>query len=241
MQRHITRPTVATVFGAALSVASIAGTAGFLIGRYPLFRPYLPVEFSAEQLPSRWVAKTYTLVLMPVWVQLVLALVFGAIAIILLWRAVPPADPGEARLAAEDAERMLITAEAVVLLSAIWITFQALGAVELDRLWERGWGGYRPFYVQALVTAIVLSGVVGVRAMASVGRPARRTEPGPASCWRFRHLYFNPNDPALFVPARQGVGWTVNFGQARAIGMMLLVLSIGVGGPFLIVRYLITG
>jgi len=237
MPRHVPRPTLTTAFGAGLSVAAIAGTAGFLIGRYPLLRPYLPVQFSEEGLPSRWVAKSFTLVLMPVWMQVVLAIVFGTLALVLLWRAVPSEDAADDRLAAEDSARMLVSAEAVVLLSAIWIAFQALGAAELDRLWERGWGGYRPFYGQALVVAIVLSLVVGVRAITLLGRSAPRPEPAPSTHWRF-NLYVNPRDPALFVPARRGGGWTVNFGRPHAILLIVLVVAIGVGGPLFIVRYL---
>lgn len=239
MKRKVNRPTVATALGAAVTVASVASTAGFLVGRYPLLRQFLPVHFTDEGLPTRWQRKTYALVLVPVWVQLVLTVVFGAIAVILLWRALPPDDPHEARLVAEDRKRMLITAEAVVLLSAIWVTFQSLGATELVRLWERGWGGYRRIYGQGLVVAIVASVGIGVRAMASLGRPTQPAGTEPSPHWRFKHLYFNPRDPALFVPARRGLGWTLNFGRLGAILLMAIVLAIGIGAPVAIVRYLI--
>ena len=239
MKRHITRPTLATILGAGATVASVAGTAGFLVGRYPLLPLFVPVHLTDEGLPDRWQGTTYTLVLMPVWVQLVLALVFGAIAVILLWRAVLPDDAHAVRLAAEDSERMLVAAEAVVLLSAIWVSFQALGAAELVRLWQRGWGGYRRIYGQALVGAIVASVVVGVRAIATLGGAARPRESDASPHWRCRHLYFNPKDPALFVPARHGLGWTVNFGRPRAILLMAVVLAIGIGAPLALVRYLI--
>lgn len=239
MKRHVTRPTLATVLGAGTTVASIAGTAGFLVGRYPLLPLFVPVHFTDEDLPDRWQVTSYALVLMPVWVQLVLALVFGAIAVILLWRAVPPDDAQAVRLAAEDSERMLVTAEAVVLLSAIWVGLQALGAAELVRLWERGWGGYRRIYGQALVGAIVASVVVGVRAIATLGGSPRSRESEASPHWRFKRLYFNPKDPALFVPARRGLGWTLNFGRPRAILLMAVVFTIGIGAPVALIRYLI--
>ena len=239
MKRRVTRPTLATVLGAGVTIASIAGTAGFLIGRYPMLRQFLPVSFTDEGLPERWHSKTYALVLVPVWVQLVLTLVFGAIAVLLLWRAVPSDDPYEARLAAEDSERMLITAEAVVLLAAIWVSFQALGATELVRLWQRGWGGYRRIYGQTIVGAIVASVVVGVRAIATLRGSSRPAQRESSPHWRFKLLYFNPKDPALFVPARYGFGWTLNFGRPKAIVLMAVVLAIGIGAPFAIVRYLI--
>ena len=46
--------------------------------------------------------------------------------------------------------------------------------------------------------------------------------------WYAGVFYNNPDDPALFVPKRFGLGWTLNFGHPQArlilIGMMLLVL-----------------
>jgi uncharacterized membrane protein len=239
IKRHVIPPTLATILGAGVTVASIAGAAGFLIGRYPSLPLLVPVHFADQGLPDRWQVKTYTLVLMPVWVQLVLALAFGAIVVILLWRSVLPDDAHAVRLAAEDSERMLVAAEAVVLLSAIWVSFQALGAVELVRLWERGWGGYRWIYGQTLVAAIVASVVVGVRAIATLGGSTRSGESDASPHWRFTHLYFNPKDPALFVPARRGLGWTLNFGRPRAVLLMGVVLAIGIGAPAALVRYLI--
>ena len=46
--------------------------------------------------------------------------------------------------------------------------------------------------------------------------------------WYGGLFYNNPDDPAVFVPKRFGLGWTMNFGHPQArlvlIGMLLLVL-----------------
>ena len=46
--------------------------------------------------------------------------------------------------------------------------------------------------------------------------------------WLGGVFYNNPDDPALFVPKRFGLGWTLNFGHPQArlvlIGVLLLVL-----------------
>ena len=57
--------------------------------------------------------------------------------------------------------------------------------------------------------------------------------------WRFTALYFNPSDPALFVPARYGYGLTLNFGRPAAIAIMVAILLAGLGGPFLLARALL--
>ncbi|MDQ2905934.1 MAG: DUF5808 domain-containing protein [Ktedonobacteraceae bacterium] len=46
--------------------------------------------------------------------------------------------------------------------------------------------------------------------------------------WPGGFLYNNPDDPALFVPKRYGLGWTLNFGHPRStlflISILLLLL-----------------
>jgi len=50
--------------------------------------------------------------------------------------------------------------------------------------------------------------------------------------WYGGFFYNNPDDPALFVPKRFGLGWTVNFGHSQGklvlIGMLLLPLVLGI-------------
>src|SRR5579884_326149 len=45
--------------------------------------------------------------------------------------------------------------------------------------------------------------------------------------WYNGIFYNNPDDPALFVPKRFGLGWTLNFGHPQArlfiIGMLVVV------------------
>ena len=50
--------------------------------------------------------------------------------------------------------------------------------------------------------------------------------------WYGGVFYNNPDDPALFVPKRYGLGWTMNFGHPQSklflIGILLLLLLFGV-------------
>jgi uncharacterized membrane protein len=71
-----------------------------------------------------------------------------------------------------------------------------------------------------------------------IGRPPAR-EVDNEGLWRFTALYFNPSDPALFVPARSGYGLTLNFGRPMAIAIMVAILLTGLGGPFLLARALL--
>ncbi|MSO56590.1 MAG: hypothetical protein EXQ55_06675 [Acidobacteria bacterium] len=104
MTKKIYRPTGLTLIGLATTIAAIAGTAGFVVGRAPMLRQFIPVHFDAEGLPDRWLPVTYWLVLLPVWIQLILTVVFGAIGGLLLYRTHPLQprgleDEGEGRIA----------------------------------------------------------------------------------------------------------------------------------------------
>lgn len=230
---RLPRPTIVTAAAGSLTLASIAGTAAFLLGRYPQLPPTLPVEFR-EGMPYYFIGKSYLTVLTPVWTQLLLAIVFGAVASILLWRSHHHTTPEHAA----DAERMLHAAEAISLLGFVWITFQAATAIGLTRLWTLYYGGMGALYERGFWVALALSIAIGVRAARKIGRSANRLS-GDADVWRLKALYFNPADPALFVPARGGRGFTMNFGRPVAIALVLFLLLVGLGAPIMLARALL--
>jgi uncharacterized membrane protein len=91
-----------------------------------------------------------------------------------------------------------------------------------------------------LVTILALTLTLALRYGQSGWRQRRRTgapmtargDATPDSAWIGGLIYYNPDDPALFVEKRSGLGWTVNFGHPQArlilIGLLLvpLVLSL---------------
>lgn len=91
-----------------------------------------------------------------------------------------------------------------------------------------------------LVTILALTLTLALRSGQSGWRQQRRTglpltacgDATPDSAWIGGLFYYNPEDPALFVEKRYGLGWTVNFGHPQArlilIGLLLvpLVLSL---------------
>jgi uncharacterized membrane protein len=88
----------------------------------------------------------------------------------------------------------------------------------------------RPFelVVLSLLAAsslcLIVIGPIGSRA------PSHSNDYTPDGAWKLGVFYYNPNDAALFVEKRFGLGWTVNFGQTRAwvlIGLALAPLGLG--------------
>jgi uncharacterized membrane protein len=239
MTSKIYRPTVLTLFGLATTIAATFWTIGFILGRAPLLPRFLAVHFDQDGIADRWLPPSWTIVLVPVWIQLTLGGVFGALALVLLHRTQRVRQTVEDEMNRQDRERMLAMAEAVSLLGAIWVSVQALGAVRLFIMWQRGCCGMGNVYNQSLVVAIVLSIIVGIRASAYTRHARPVTRPTSEAHWRFMGIYFNPQDPAVFVPLRSGVGWTLNLGRPRALFFLLLVLGFGIAAPVLILRLLL--
>jgi uncharacterized membrane protein len=57
--------------------------------------------------------------------------------------------------------------------------------------------------------------------------------------WYGGIFYNNPDDPAVFVPKRYGLGWTVNFG--RPLGKLFLIGTLLLPLVLLILTVLISG
>jgi len=220
------RPTPLTR-GAALAMALvILATALFLALEYSSLPALLPVHFNRIGAPNGWQYRTVLRVFIPVGVQLTLAAILAAVAALLLSRS-----HGEHDRSAPDVRAAAMAAEAVVLLATIWIVFQGYAAFALARMWVTH-RATLPFYNLAELVCVAASVVVAVRAHRGLGRPEPR--PFVATHWRLGQLYKNPDDPALFVPTRDGRRWTLNFGRPVAGALLGVVLLIGVLGPSLL-------
>jgi uncharacterized membrane protein len=235
----IYRPTVLTLLSVAVTIASIAATLGYILGRAPSLPGILPVHFDSEGIADRFVRASYSVVLVPVWIQLGLATLFSALSGILLYRTRRERTPVEHADARQERERMLMTAEAISLLAALWVSFQGLLAVRLLFMWQMMCCGLGDLYYQALALCIVLSVVIGIRAAVYVRYPTPAVQPTDDAYWVLSGVYFNRHDPSLFVPLRRGSGWTLNFGRPQAVAFLAVLLFFSIGTPLLIFSVLL--
>lgn len=212
----------------------VAATTVFLIGRYPALPGLLPVHFNVNGAANGWQYRTLPRVMVPVFIQLALVTSLGLIGTLLRSRGHDRHDPDE-----PDVRAAQVASEAVVLILTVWVAQQACGAVALSDVWMHERATLGPLYVPSEIAGVMLTLVIGVRAMRSLARPAPK--PYHADHWRFGQLYRNPNDPALFVPTRDGSRWTLNFGRPVAAALLGGVLVIGALGPtvilVLVLRY----
>ncbi len=58
-------------------------------------------------------------------------------------------------------------------------------------------------------------------------------EPTPNECWKAGVIYYNPNDAALFLEKRTGLGYTLNFGN-RWSWVLMLGLALVISSSFVL-------
>ena len=231
MRQRWSPPTRRTLMCACWSTGITLATISYLALLYPTLPAGLPVRYMRGE-PVFFQAKTPVVVMLPALVQAALLVTFAALCLLLLWRAHPASSADDAG----DRHRMSLAVEGVALLGAVWISVQAIGAARLVSVWQGGRGGFGRVYNLTLLVSLIVSAVVVWRTMRTVRQQETVAAETNPALWRFTNLYFNPADPALFVPTRRGVGWTLNFGRPLAIVLIATILSVGVGGPYFLAR-----
>ena len=225
--RRFLHASALTRYAASLGGLAIVATAAFLVWRCPSLPDILPVHFRASGRPDGWQFRTMPRVFVPVFVQLGIFLAGTSIGALLLSRR-------DAAVAATSAgARAAVTAaEAIMLISTTWVVVQSYTAFALVRLWSGVGSTLGAGYTALEVAAGVATILIGIRAQKRLSRP----EPLPwiPAHWRLGHLYCNGEDPALFVPTRDGRKWTLNFGRPAAVVLLAGILVVGVVAPTLI-------
>ena len=164
---HAARCTFNTRLAGAISVLVAAATFAFLQSAYDRLPSVVPIGFEGGN-PSAFAVKSLELVYLPFGMQIALGAVLSAVVAVLLGQRENELDALhlQRRAAAEQ------TAEAIALLAAVWIGFQAINAWRLTELWRRLFDPFIEIYVVALITAITATLVIGVRVVVTVGNSA---------------------------------------------------------------------
>ena len=85
-----------------------------------------------------------------------------------------------------------------------------------------------PWWLLVVLTVLFLIGTLGW-SYRFISAPGRDAEATPDACWYLGQIYYNPQDPAIFVQKRLGLGYTVNFGKPVS-WVLLGVFLLAIGG-----------
>lgn len=67
-----------------------------------------------------------------------------------------------------------------------------------------------------------------------MSEPWEPMDPTPNECWKANVLYYNPNDAALFVEKRDGLGYTFNFANRWSWALLLSLALVVASVPFVL-------
>ncbi|MCI4346726.1 MAG: DUF5808 domain-containing protein [Thermoplasmata archaeon] len=238
-------PDDGMMLGAIAPIAVLLATLIVGILRYAGAPALLPVHFGPSGTPDSYAPKSLDVFFIPVEISaFVTALLLGLTYLVL--RAPVRLDPSSPEQAALRSH---------VFRQRMSAGLFGLGAVVNLVLLIEGlavWGLVTPGPTFVAVPLILLLGYsasfafVAVRtgqmgsrvAVGEVAPPlASRIPRDDDRYWRAGVFYYNPEDPALFVPKRVGVGWTLNFARPVAWVIILLPPLFGIGLSLAIHRW----
>lgn len=200
----------------------------------------MPVHFNAAGLPDGYGPASVR----SVWMLPLMALVFGAmiplfaILVAQAKRALRQGDGGVSLVAQERSRAAMSNLLAVVgLLTTGLLAFLSIGSVRVAI------GAARSLPPGAFVFAILGFGVTlgGIAFMAfRFGQGGARLETAAGDApltdgmadnrrWVLGMLYINRDDPSFFVEHRFGFGYTINFGNWRAVAVLAAFLLLTLG------------
>jgi uncharacterized membrane protein len=209
------------------------------LGRYDAIPQVIPLHFNLAGEPDRWGAKSIGVVLLAPLLQLAVTAVF----MMAFWafRSAkrqlsvqrPAASARQYALFRRGWSRLVIVGALLEVGTLSVVDWRMLGFVKLTPGQMAG-AVFAPV-AAILVYAAVLSvklGQGGWRAKiagpeSAPGDPnaVRRDDDG---YWKAGLFYYNPDDPALWVEKRFGIGYTVNFGRPAAWLLVALPLAAAV-------------
>ncbi len=208
----------------ALAITAATLVIGVL--RYPSMPALLAVHYGADGAPDRLAAKSIGSAFSLVFVQCGLTALLAAVAVA-VHRSRPDIDPAYPASSARWHRRY--TAQSVKALLGL------VAMIDLGMLFSSllMWTGSVSTWAPLAVVLPVLAGVtVAAIVLARNNRVPEEGEPDTGLThvdddrfWRGGLVYVNRDDPALMVPRRFGLGWTLNFGNPGAAMFLVGVLA----------------
>jgi len=203
--------------------ALLAGVGVFLHVNWQRLPSRFPIHWGITGTADRWAERGWRGVDGP--------LLAGLLVIALLH------VPGAMIVAASPRGRMAGTAEWTarfrhanlrMIVAMGWTLAALFGVLALNPYLATGDTLAAPLWLMVLVVLAVTAGFIWPIIRISQ-EPGSGSDGTPDECWKFGQIYYNPNDPALMVEKRFGVGYTINFGNRAAwllIGLLALIILV---------------
>jgi len=200
--------------------AMLAAAAIFLHANWLRLPSRFPVHWGIDGTPDRWAERSWRSVDGP--------LVAGFLVIALLQLM------GYMILGASPRARMAETADWTarfrranlrMIVAMGWALAALFAVLALNPYLSSGDALVVPAWLLVTAMLVVTAGFVWPIIRISQ-EPGSGSDGTPDECWKLGQIYYNPNDPALMVEKRFGVGYTINFGNRASWLLVALVVLI---------------
>ena len=176
----------------------------------------VPVHWAFDGTPNGWVDRTWHGVYGPLAGCAVMTLF-----IILMAEGIIHASPRARVAGTEGWTTRFRRATLMVLVAGVWSVSAMVSLFALMPLFSDA--GRPPAFAWMIPLVLVLSILPFTWQLIRVVRARDSGSDGtPDACWKFGLLYYNPDDSALLVEKRFGVGYTFNFGN-RALWWIVVI------------------
>ncbi len=194
-------------------------TAGYIQAHWNQIPDRFPVHWGINGMPNGWSTRTPQGVYGPLLFGTAIVIAISLLAYAISHSAERVPTAGGVPSKGEFAHRM-----ALVLLGVEFFVAAALSMVAL--LPFTGSPGVVPIVI---LTVVILASAIFLSRWLNRGRVRSQHISAGDTCWKLGMFYFNPDDPALLVEKRMGIGYTINFAHASGWMIMALTLLVPLG------------
>ncbi|MFQ6098096.1 MAG: DUF5808 domain-containing protein, partial [Armatimonadota bacterium] len=223
----------------AVLLAALIALIGLALSRYPNLPDRIPVHWNAAGQADGWQSKNpfplASLLLMLAFFHVMFLTLLTGMAQVPI--RLPAQRTYEFRAVREQYMRMWAHCLNGLRLLLV-IIFGAIIWASLFGIEKQARGGAPPGMILIWVCTAALFIALGCliskslrlrRQMREIGGPGLLERNAPTEGWIGGVIYFNRNDPALWVEKRIGIGWTLNFAHPTAWVMIVLALAVPLG------------
>ena len=188
---------------------AIAAVAFYLNAHWSQIPAEFPVHWGVNGQPNRWVSRD----LAGVYGPLLMATIMNLLCLGFAWALL--------RMSRKSTMRYVTVRMLEVLLYPLTFSFVVVALLPLMRI---------PLWLAPVVLLAFVAGIFlwSYRKITAASAPGEVPEPQNDSYWKAGVFYYNPNDPAIFVSKRVGIGYTMNFANKMSwvvvVGILLIAL-----------------
>lgn len=212
--------------GIVVPYAVLAAAAIFLNANWQRLPGRFPVHWSIDGTADRWAERTWHSVDGPLLAGFLVIVLLQALGFL-----IAAASPRARMPETADWTARFRRANLRLIVAVGWAFSALFGVLALNPYLSGGDALVIPMW---LIPAAIL--VVAASFLWPIVRicqePGSGSDGTPDECWKLGQIYYNPDDPAMMVEKRFGVGYTINLGN-RASWLLIALLALAIAVPLL--------